>query len=275
MSKKKIKDIYIDADHLIYTVALAQGTNATLGGSKVSMSDTKVNIKAMKAHFKKYVKDFVKSVEVLSITEKWTVGKTYLIYSDKTNFRYDIFPAYKCNRDDSEKTPQFLKLRKWCHKHGIIHPNTEADDVVSYYVMQGHIGITSDKDMLKGVKGIWYDTYHQCWVNRTQEECDRFVLLQTIMGDSGDDIIGCPFIGKTNVEKFLYEPTWRAVVNAFRGVIPPRVQGMPFYKKDGTATAVIMKIRKLRLTEQDAILNRRLVSMTQWHPKHGIRLWEP
>ena len=279
MSKNKFpkepKDVYIDADHLIYSVALAQGTNATLGGSKVSMTDKRVNIKAMKAHFKRYVKDLVKTVEVLSIAEDWTVGKVHLIYSDKTNFRYDIFPDYKKSRDDSEKTPQFLKLRKWCHKKGIIHKGFEADDVVSHYVSKGAVGITSDKDMLKGVFGIWYDTYHQCWVNRTQEECDRFVMLQTIMGDSGDDIVGIDGVGEGTVEKLLYEPTWRAVVNAYRGVIPPRVKGMPFYKKDGTATALIQKIRKLKLTEQDAILNRRLVSMTQFHPKKGLRLWKP
>lgn len=258
----------MDADGFLYTIALGQGRNDSLGGEKLN---EKIDIKPLKKHLKALVKDYMKSVEVLSITEDWTPGKVHLIYSDKTNFRYEIFPEYKANRKDFEKTPLFLKFRKWCHKKGIIYENTEADDVVSHYVRNGAVGFTMDKDMLKGVPGIWYDTYHNCWVNTTKEEADRFTLLQSVMGDSTDGIPG--LTGKVSAEAFLYEDTWEAVVNAYKGIIPPGHEGAPFLKKDGTVTALIQKIRDRNLTEDDAILTRRLIGMDQWHPKRGVRLW--
>jgi len=244
----KKKDIYIDADGLIYTVAYAQGTNASLGGSKVSMSEKGVNIKAMKAHYKRYVKDLYKSVEVLSITENWKPGKVHLVFSDKTNFRYDIYPEYKANRTQ-EKTEQYKKLKKWALKKGLVVKNCEADDVVSYYVRKGAIGMTADKDMLNGVAGIWYDTYHQKWITTSKEEADKFVLIQSMMGDATDNIKGIFRVGIKTAERKLEEngATWDTVVQ--------------FYKEKG-------------LTEEDAILTRRLVGMDQWHPKKGIRLWK-
>ena len=113
---------------------------------------------------------------------------------------------------------------------------------------RGAIGISTDKDLLKGVEGTWYDAYHKEWVYTNKETASRFVLLQSLAGDSTDGIKGLPRVGLKTAEKLLdkHGGTWEGVVQA--------------YIEAG-------------LTEEDAILTRRLVSMTQWKPSKGVKLW--
>lgn len=241
------RDIWIDADHLLYKIA---GTSRPdgLGGEAL---EEKANIKPHKKVFKEMVREYVATVEILSITEKWKPGKVRLVFSDSDgNFRKKIFPEYKGNRKNREQSPEFLALRKWAHKKYIVSEGCEADDVVAYYVRNGAVGFSTDKDLLKGVEGLWFDSYHGEWVNTLKEEADRFCMLQTLAGDSTDGIPGIPRVGLKTAENLLVScgADWAGIVKA--------------YKNAG-------------LTEDDAILTRRLIGMDQWTKKEGITLWEP
>lgn len=281
MSKKiKTKDVIIDADHILYTAFF--GADYKFKGEVEEVHDDEddfgIKVKFDLEPFKQKVRDIIQSyidiAEVESIAYKWTIGKVRIIFSDpKGNFRYGLSPDYKASRP---KTPKGLrKLRKWATKEYKFYKNLEADDVVAYYVREGGLGFTTDKDLFKGVKGLWFNTHfmHQCWVSTTHEEAERFVLLQSIMGDDVDDIKGIAGIAIKGAEAFLVEDTWECVVNAYKG-LPPH-DNAPFYKKNGDMSAMLEKIQAQNLTEEDAILTRRLVDMSQWHPKTGLTLWNP
>ncbi len=247
MSKKNKRKVVIDADGLIFLVASGYTRKSEqMGGEKISVN---LDITSHKHAFKKVVDDLFAAAEILSITEDWKPSKPVLHYSDSTNFRYELYPDYKKGRP--EKTPVTKKVTAWCkgRKKAVIIPNTEADDVVAYEVRNGAIGMTSDKDLLYGVPGTWYDIKHNKWIETSQAEADRFTLLQTLAGDSVDKIPGIPRVGMKTAENILISQgaTWQGVVNAYQ-----------------TAG----------LSEADAIMNRRLVGMDQFNGEE-IELWQP
>jgi len=245
----KIRDLVIDADSLVHAITEG-GAGSTLGGESIEQ-DT-IPLKLLKRKFKEMVEELRATFEVESITHKWGVGKTIVVLSDpETNFRYDLYPEYKANRKSREKSKEFFILRKWALKTYTWAKNCEADDVVAYYVRKGAIGISIDKDLLKGVAGLWYNSHHahRTWHKTTKKEAKKFVLLQTLAGDSVDNIKGLPRVGLLTAEKLLDgDYTWEKVVK--------------IYESKG-------------LTEEDAILTRRLVDMGQWSKKKGVRLWKP
>ncbi len=250
MGKKKL--ICIDADHILYAVASdpSQAFTPSLGGKSLKVTDGKAELKKLKAKFMAVVEEYEKLAQVESIAYKWTTGETMIVIGDKSNFRYDIYPDYKGNRKGRPMSEQFKKLRKWARKKFSPKQNVEADDVVAYYVRKGAIGFSGDKDLLKGVPGIWFDCYYtrKHWVRTSKEDAHHFNLLQYLAGDRGDNIKGMPRIGMPTAENILVSQghSWEGVVKAY-------------------ITA--------GLTEEDAILTRRLISMEQWTPKGGLKLF--
>ena len=281
--KKEKKQVYIDADHLLYFVAMSGQHKPPKEFADFEQEGEDLDtgycppLKPLKKHFKALVKEYMEEVQIESIGQDWTPkNKPVLIYSDPNgNFRYDLLPEYKKNRPHDEKPVLFYKLRKWCHKSGFISPHTEADDVVAYYVRKGGIGISTDKDLLKGVAGIWYNSHHahRKFLYTTKEDANRFVLLQSLMGDATDGIRGIDGMGIAKAEAFLVESTWDYVVNAYLGIDPTGEK--PFVLANGQPSKLITNIQAMGLTEKDAILTRRLVDMSQWTPKKGIKLWKP
>ena len=177
-------------------------------------------------------------------------GKPILAFSDPyTNFRYEIYPEYKANRKSGDRGPLFYRLRKWAlKKYGYVK-NTEGDDVVAHYVRKGYIGATFDKDLLSGCHGVWFDVYHtRRHIKETSRiEARNFNLIQQCTGDLVDNIKGIPRVGEKTAIKLLDEYGW-------------------------TNCAVIQIYKDKGLTEEDALLTRRLVCMKQWSPKKGVKL---
>lgn len=272
------KDIYVDADHLIYFVAMANSHKTPFDEIDGDIKDDtfKVPLKPYKKHFKELVKDYYETVEVESIAHDWKPGKMRLVFSDpKGNFRYDLYPDYKSGRDQ-DKGKIFYRLRKWAHKKYGYAKGVEADDVVGHYAREGAVVITTDKDVFKGCPGIFFNCHqdHRRWVYTTPEEAHHFNLVQTLAGDSTDTIPGLPGVGIGTAEKLLGDThTWEAVVNIYKGV--PLHDGAPFYTAAGKESAVLKKIRAANLTEKDAILTRRLIGLDQWTPEGGVKLWKP
>ena len=247
----KTRDLYIDADHLLYNVA-GNKAKDSLDGEVI---EQKVNIEPLKEAFHLGVKAIEDAIAVTTVSKKFKVGLTYLVFSDpEGNFRFDIFPDYKKNRAGKVQSDEFCALRAYAHKLGsaLLVNGIEADDVVAYYVRKGAIGASTDKDLLKGVKGRWFDCYSSRWSYSKvkKKDADHFVLLQTLAGDSTDGIKGLPRVGMKTAENLLTSngDSWDGVVKA--------------YENAG-------------LKLEDAILTRRLVGMDQWSPKNGVQLWLP
>ena len=245
------RDVIIDADHILYALASPQSASwkGTLKGKSIKTPTS--GIKKLKIAFLSVVRAYEDIAQVESIANKYKIGKTRIVISDESNFRYDIFPDYKKNRQGKEHTKEFLKLRKWARKKFSPKQNIEADDLVAYYVRKGGIGFTQDKDLTKGVEGIWFDSYHtrKHWVYCSEAMANRFNFLQYVAGDTGDGINGIVGVALITAEKLLDEHGWN-----WKGVLN-------IYKEKG-------------YTEYDAILTRRLTSMHQWTPKKGLKLFK-
>lgn len=248
--KKRI--IALDADPLIFEVAEGKNTNMRIFGAEVgdvADSNYKEPLKPYKDKLKLLIKDIENEIAAQYPGE---IKKIKPIFSDpKKNFRYDIYPEYKANRKEMKKSKLFYRLRKWALKKYTYVENLEADDYVSYLVLNKNaIGATIDKDMLKGVAGDWFDTYHDRRTMKSTSvgEARNFNLLQTLMGDPTDNIKGIPGVGEKNAIKLLdtYGWTWDGVLKA--------------YQSKG-------------LSQDDMELNARLVLLNQWTPKNGVKLW--
>jgi len=247
------KDVVIDADHILFFVTESNIYKSDFKTSKKKkgfvgkVKKNKIDLKPYKKHFKLIIQDYVLTAEVESICYDYELGKTRVILSDWTNFRYDIFPNYKSGR--SEKKGVLKKLKAWAMKKYSFVKNCEADEICAYYVKKGGIGFSTDKDIIKGVGGYWFNTHykHQCWVRTSSKDAKNFMLEQCIAGDATDGIKGIPRIGHIKAKQLLNKFGW-----SFEGVIKA-------YESKG-------------LTEKDAVLTYNLVNMEIWTPKIGVVL---
>jgi len=256
MAREIEKDLAIDADHIpfyLFPNPRKYGATKEMVGTEIGKKkeSKKQQLKRVKRAFKKRIQEYRDIAEIESIANDYTIGKTRICVSDVSNFRYDIFPDYKSGRGDRTYTDDFLVLRKWMRKKYAPKQNTEADDEVAYYVRKGAVGISTDKDLLKAVSGTWFDAYHGHWkwCYPTPQEAERFHLIQCVTGDPTDGIDGIVGVAEKTAIKLLdeYGWNWKAIVN--------------IYQDKG-------------YTKDDAILTRRLVSMNQWHPKKGLKLFK-
>lgn len=247
---KKTKDVIIDADHILFYVTEANKYNSKLGEDSVALNDEKIDLKPYKKHFKSIVDEYVKIAETESIFYGWKLGEVKVILSDKTNFRYEIFPEYKNKRPSSP--PLRKKLKKWAMKKYIVEPNTEADDVVAYYVRKGGLGFTTDKDLLLGVEGRWFNCHHKhlTWSTTEAHDADKFFKMQVLAGDGVDGIPSIKGVGLPTAKKLMDSVSggwfWHSILEIF--------------KSKGYDINYMVTMA-------------RLVSMSQWSPKKGVELW--
>lgn len=273
-----IKDIYIDADHMIYFIAENRDskTDKDFDDLEDGMEEDgfRVPLGPYKRKFLKLMEEYREAVEVESVFHSWTPGEVFLIFSDPvSNFRHELYPEYKGHRIDKPKL--FYRLRRWAHRKFGYVKGFEADDIVGYYARKGHVVITTDKDVYKGCHGFFYNAhhFHKCWVRTTRADAKHFNLIQTLCGDATDGIPGLPGVGEDTARKWLGgRRDFNAIISLYKG--EPLHDGDPFYTQNGKLTARMQKVRDAGLGEADAVLTRRLIGMDQWTPENGLKLWE-
>lgn len=270
MSKIKKRDVVIDADHIAFLVAKSNtyktGFDAFEGEDEddcgLAERDEILDLTEMISHFKAIIQDYTTTAEVESIAYKWTIGKVRVIMSDKTNFRYGLYKDYKHNRKNIPVDVRLSALKEWARDYYHFEPNTEADDVCAYYVREkGAIGFTTDKDLFKGVSGIWFNCHyhHRCWIRTTKKEADEFFKMQVLAGDGVDGIPSLPKVGLLTAKKLMdkYGWSWVDMLSMF---------------KDGSK--VLGKVERPNFSKKYFVTMVRLVCMSQWTPKKGIKLWK-
>lgn len=256
MSKKQkedIKDIVIDADHILFSVTESKQYKDGFEDDdcgKALDDEENLDMKLYKDHFKRIVDEYVLTAEVEAFIYGWKLsGKVMVILSDHKNFRYEVYDKYKAKRPPSP--PIRKKLKKWAMKKYMYVKNTEADDIVAYHVRNGAIGFTTDKDLFKGVYGIWYNAHymHKCWYRTSKRQAELFFKMQVLAGDGVDGIPSIPKVGLITAEKLLdkYGYEWDDILKIF--------------------------IDK-GFDKEYMVQMTRLVAMNQWTPKHGVRLWK-
>jgi len=267
--KPKKRWIALDADPLLFEICEGKFTKMKMFGAEEGSidSDYEEPLTPYIAKFKELVKDIADEVG--------NIAGTKVILSDPNScFRYDIYPTYKGNRDADARSPLFYRLRDWALKEYGYVENVEADDVVSYFVREkNYIGATMDKDMLRGVAGSWFDTYHsrRTLSELSVDEANKFNLVQTLIGDVTDNIkalpkrAGDPMVPVDDLPKGQRQP--------FKLTEPMAIKLLDEF---GWDWAGVVKIYESKgFTEKEATLNRQLICLNQWSPEEGVVLWEP
>lgn len=144
-----------------------------------------------------------------------------MYFGGKGNFRLDIFPEYKQDRDPLLKPLHLTQMKKHLEgQYGAIPVDgEEADDRVSWRQMQciengvESCIVTIDKD-LNNTQGYHYNWLKEHLYYVSPEEADLNFARQCLMGDSTDGITGLPNVGKETALSILpeYREDWLDVV---------------------------------------------------------------
>jgi DNA polymerase-1 len=181
-----------------------------------------------------------------------------MVFSPSKNYRHDLCPTYKANRKDKRKPLGLKELRDWVTDTypTTCAPNIEADDLIGILVTEApehRIAVSGDKDF--GTLPVtWYNPLKKSINTATEEDADRFHLIQSLMGDTADGYAGLKGVGPKTAEKILDKggATWETVVAA--------------YESKG-------------LTEEEALLTARLARILRAgdydHKTKEVTLWEP
>jgi DNA polymerase-1 len=142
----------------------------------------------------------------------------------KHTFRNDIYPEYKAHRPDPEPDliPQFDLVREATRAFGvpaIEMPGFEADDLIATYAKLAHEKgarvtiVSSDKDLMQLVRpGVdMYDPLKERPIGPDQVfekfgvTPDKVVDVQSLAGDSTDNVPGVPGIGVKTAAQLITE----------------------------------------------------------------------
>lgn len=142
--------------------------------------------------------------------------------ASRISFRQDIYPLYKANRTE---TPEDLITQSYMVREGasamgipvLCIPGVEADDVIATLARENctHTDatriITSDKDLMQLVSDcvFLYDGMKQKEIRKPQViekfgvEPNKVIDVQSLMGDSSDNVPGVPGIGPKKASELI------------------------------------------------------------------------
>lgn len=174
----------------------------------------------------KYIDDLMG--EILTETCMFIDSSSYEVFltARKSNFRDQIYSAYKANRKDKPK-PRHLGF---CRDYLIIHHNAiesvgaEADDYIATRATElGENAIIAsvDKDFLQ-VPCTFYNFVKREFTKVSPEQGMRFFYNQLLTGDTVDNIKGAKGIGPVKAEKILKGAEselelWKRCLEAYDG----------------------------------------------------------
>lgn len=135
-----------------------------------------------------------------------TAGDTLAIYltsTDKSNFRFDIFPQYKANRV-AEKPKFYYELRDFLQEDYDAEMvfGMEADDALGIAQTEDSIIVSIDKD-LDQIPGAHYNFVKETPYMVSDYDALRFFYYQLLVGDRSDNVPGCPKIGPKRADSAL------------------------------------------------------------------------
>lgn len=153
------------------------------------------------------------------LTQALNSTRFILFWTLDKNFRYDIYPLYKANRDSVRRPTCSSTVKKSLqHRYPSVAVNgLEADDLMGLYSGDNSIIVSDDKDMLT-VPGLHYRPRKPDMgiFSVTEEEADAYLLTQVLTGDRIDGYPGIKGVGPKKAEKILSEScTWARVVRAY------------------------------------------------------------
>lgn len=135
-----------------------------------------------------------------------------LLSDPKANFRKEVFPAYKSNREGAERPPLIDELKDYLRENHLAYheDRLEADDLQGILATTPDdtqkVIVSIDKD-LRQIPGLLFNPnkYQDGIVTITREEGLKWKFAQTVLGDTTDGYPGVPGIGPKKWEKNLNE----------------------------------------------------------------------
>jgi len=198
--------LLIDADYIVYKSCAAAeydidwGDDVIMVGSKFSeaYANTVRDIDRIKGEF--FDPDII------------------LFFSDSTNFRKQVDPAYKGHRNRKKPCGYRRVIHALHDEYRVIRmPDLEADDAMGVYATSEEdcVICSPDKDM-KQIPGTLYNMDEVFTI--THIDAWQWFLIQTLAGDQTDGYSGAPGFGVKTSAKFFSENgyTWNSVVKAFK-----------------------------------------------------------
>ena len=205
------KTLLIDADVLAFEASVIAEESIEW---KEEMWTVHADMALAKARIVNRVEEFKQKLQADDIV---------MALTDRANYRRVLNPDYKSNRSKS-RLPIILKqVKKWILEEmdGQLWPNLEADDVISILATdkkmdEETIIVSIDKDF-KSVPGIYYDFNKDETHHVSEEDADRYHLIQTLTGDATDGYSGVPKVGAVTAKRLLdkegYE--WETVAKCY------------------------------------------------------------
>ena len=245
----KDKILLVDADTVAYSVAvmieeLVEEYEDDMGNLQQEYHldlDLATEISVQK------IQDMLESTGCKAAELHFTGGRS-------ESFRRLIYPPYKEDRDGTRTPERLMDLKKkLCEEfpNSQIHTKWEADDYVVWAMKEysyKYVLAAVDKDVLNSVPGKHWNYYANSkykiqpkWVEVDEITSLKWPYIQTLTGDSTDNIPGLHRVGPKTAEKLLkgqefHWEMWKIVVEE--------------YEKRGK-------------TVDDALLTMRLVNMHQ------------
>jgi len=155
--------------------------------------------------------------ELNKIAQNFFDPEIILFFSDSTNFRKSIQPAYKGHRNRKKPCGYKRVINQLKDEYRvIIMPTLEADDSLGIYATKhpGNVLCSPDKD-LRQIPGQLFDMNETMSV--TPEEGAKWHLIQTLAGDQTDGYAGVPGIGVKRAVSLFEEKgySWKTALEAF------------------------------------------------------------
>ena len=201
--------LLIDSDFLAYKAAQACEIGIDFGEDVI----------IAQSQFNEVLKVFHN--ELNKVTKAMMEDDFILYFSSTQNFRKKIYPDYKGHRM-KRKPLGYERLVNYCrenHNFKLIE-GLEADDTIGIEATRhadpSNIIVSPDKDMRQIPSVLWNLTDDVTEI--TEEEGDRWHLVQSLSGDPTDGYSGCPGIGVKRATELLdkNENQWEAVCKAYR-----------------------------------------------------------
>jgi DNA polymerase-1 len=201
--------LLIDSDFLAYKAAQACEIGIDFGEDVI----------IAQSQFSEVLKVFHN--ELNKVTKAMMEDDFILYFSSTQNFRKKIYPDYKGHRM-KRKPLGYKRLVNYCrenHNFKLIE-GLEADDTIGIEATRhpdpSNIIVSPDKDMRQIPSVLWNMTDDV--VEITEQEGDKWHLIQSLSGDPTDGYSGCPGIGVKRATELLNknENQWEAVCKAYR-----------------------------------------------------------
>ena len=199
--------LLIDADYIVYKCCAAAESEIDFG------DDVIVVTSKFSEAYRLVERDLQNIANDIGVFDS-----SILFFSDSTNFRKRLDPAYKGHRNRKKPCGYRRVINKLKEDYQVvIMPTLEADDALGIWATkeQGHIICSPDKDM-RQIPGDLYN-FTDAVETITVEDARNWHFIQTLAGDQTDGYSGVPGIGIKRAVALFEEKgyTWETVRDAF------------------------------------------------------------